>query len=163
MKIVVIADTHIPIAADNIPPQLTKDIIAADMVLHAGDLMDMNFLKQLEKLKPVVAVAGNMDSAELKRHLETKKIIALEGIKIGLIHGEGAPYNLLEFVKNEFKDTADLSCVIYGHSHNPSIDIINGVVYFNPGSPTDKVFAAYNSYGILDIKEGKMTPQIIRL
>ena len=163
MKIIVISDTHIPISAKDIPSRVLTDIKDADMIIHAGDLIEMDFLKQLQGLKPVKAVSGNMDSAEVKSQLKEREVFLLEGFKIGIIHGWGHPYKLLDLIKTEFKNTSGLSCVIYGHSHIASINMVDGVIYFNPGSSTDKVFAPYNSYGVLEIKDNKIIPHIIKL
>lgn len=163
MKIIVISDTHIPVSAKSMPEALLKDIASADMILHAGDLMEIGVLNELKKLKPTEAVAGNMDSPEIKKRLDTKKIISVGNVKIGLVHGWGAPYQLIDSIKNEFKNIKDISCVVYGHSHTASIDTIDGVIYFNPGSPTDKIFAPYNSYGVLEIKNNKITPRIVKI
>ena len=163
MKIVVIADTHIPIEAKAIPPEILREIKKADLILHAGDIVEIDVLKKLERIKPVIAVAGNMDSPKIKKLLHEKKTLHLEGFKVGLIHGWGPPYGLLELVRKEFRNIKNLSCVIYAHSHTPGIETIDGIVYFNPGSPTDKTVAPYNSYGILDINQGRMVPRIVRI
>ncbi|MBN1405304.1 MAG: metallophosphoesterase [Candidatus Omnitrophica bacterium] len=163
MKIVVLADTHIPMTTKSLPAAIFKDINDADLILHAGDIVEVEALKELEKIKPVIAVAGNMDSEKTKRLLHTKKTLHLEGFKIGLIHGEGSPESLINFVKNEFRNIKNLSCIIYGHSHIPSIKKEGGIIYFNPGSPTDKVFAPYNSYGVLDVGEDGIIPRIVKI
>ena len=163
MKILVISDTHIPIAAKALPPQIIAEAKTVDLILHAGDFAEVDVLKELKEIKPVIAVAGNMDSYEIKKLLKQKQVVEIEGVKIGLMHGRGAPSGLLEVIRSEFKDVQGLSCVIYGHSHIPSIEIIDGVTYFNPGSSTEKVFAPYNSYGILKIENKKITPQIIKI
>ncbi len=106
MKIIVISDTHIPLAAKDIPYQVLTDIKGADMIIHAGDLIEMDFLKQLQGLKPVKAVSGNMDSAEVKSQLKEREIVLLEGFKIGIIHGWGPPYKLLDLMKTEFKNVS---------------------------------------------------------
>lgn len=162
MKVAVIADTHIPIAAKSIPSKVIEGIKDVDLILHAGDLVEIDVLKKLENIKPVIAVAGNMDSQDLKKILHEKKVLHLEGFKIGLIHGFGPPDALLDLVKEEFSKIKNLACVIYAHSHIPSIKTVDGIIYFNPGSPTDKTFAPYNSYGMLEIQD-KIVPRIVKI
>jgi len=162
MRLVVISDTHMPFNADSFPEQLIKDIKKSDLVLHAGDLVDLDVLAEIEKIKPVVAVAGNMDTAQTKKILQEKRILKLHGFNIGLIHGWGPAHSVLKKVINEFKEIKDLDCVVYGHTHNASVDNIDGVIYFNPGSLTDKTFALYNSYGILELTE-KINPRIVKI
>jgi len=161
MKIAIISDTHIPATTDTLPDELISKIKGVDMIIHLGDFTEPSLLDELRKIAPVEAVAGNMDSHLLQRELSQTKILELEGFKIGLVHGFGAPDTLIDYVKGIFKDQ-ELDCIMYGHSHIPSIDYIDGVLYFCPGSPTEKIFAPYNSFGILEIDD-KITPEIIRL
>ena len=151
MKIVVISDTHIPKAAPDLPEKVYKEIKSADLVLHAGDFVEMDFLNKLKKIVPVRAVCGNMDMDEIKKTLPQKDIIKIGKFRIGLIHGWGAPNKLIEVIAKEFNR---VDAIVFGHSHIPTIKKIKNTLFFNPGTPTDKVFAAYNSYGILEIGEG---------
>lgn len=161
MKIGVLSDTHIPLAAKSLPSVLLDELKGVDLIIHAGDLVELSVLDVLKRIAPTEAVAGNMDSYKTGRVLAQKKILELGGFRIGVIHGSGTPANLINYVQQSFKDEK-LNCIIYGHSHTPSIKNIDDTIFFNPGSPTDKVFAPYNSCGILEIAE-KLTPKIIRL
>ena len=101
-----------------------------------------------------------MDCIEIRKQLKPKETFTIGKFKIGLIHGYGAPSELLETVKSEFKG---IDCLIFGHSHVAMNTKKEGVLYFNPGSPTDKIFAAKNSYGILEITDKKIEGRIIDL
>jgi putative phosphoesterase len=161
MRVVVISDTHIPIAADRLPEALIKELNGADLILHAGDLVELTVLEGLKKFAPCEAVIGNMDCPQVRKALSEKKVLEVGGFKIGIIHGQGAPQTLLDFVQNKFiAERPD--CIIYGHSHTPSIVTKDNIIYFNPGSPTDHIYAPYNAFGILEITD-KITPSIIRL
>lgn len=162
MKIGVISDTHIPDRAEDIPPGILEQLSGMDMVIHAGDLVSPRVLEKLQKsCKNVHAVCGNMDPDELKKKLPQKEIIQADKYKIGLMHGYGAPANLVATLLEAFKnDKVDI--IVFGHSHAPMNEKINGVLYFNPGTPTDKVFAAYNSYGIIELND-KIKARIVRL
>ncbi|MFH1868305.1 MAG: metallophosphoesterase family protein [Candidatus Omnitrophota bacterium] len=161
MRVAVLSDTHIPLACKSLPEALLKEIEGVDLIIHAGDLVELSVLNDLVKIAPVEAVSGNMDSLKSGRSLPRKKILELGGFKIGITHGSGAPQNLICCLQQEFANQ-ELDCIIYGHSHLPKIENIDGTIYFNPGSPTDKVIAPYNSYGILEITD-KLTPKIVRL
>jgi putative phosphoesterase len=102
-----------------------------------------------------------MDSEALKKKLPDKAVFSVAGIKIGLMHGYGAPDKLPEIAGRTFKNDK-VQVVIFGHSHQPFNQTVNGVLYFNPGSPTDKVFAPFNSFGILEINGG-IKAQIVKL
>lgn len=152
------SDTHVPVTASDLPKQIYEEIGKVDMIIHAGDFIDMKLLERLKSLKEVKAVAGNMDPKEIQNELKQKEILKIAGLKIGLIHGYGAPAELLERVKKEFEG---VDAVIFGHSHTAMNMKKDGVLYFNPGSPTDKIFASKNSYGILNINGKKIEGEII--
>lgn len=161
MRIIVLSDTHVPNMAGDIPAAIYEEIKKADLVLHAGDFTEVNFLEKLRKLKKTVGVYGNMDCKELSSALRAKEIIEAGKFRIGLIHGWGPAEGLTDRIFEEFKgDKVD--CIIFGHSHNPLNKTIKEVLFFNPGSPTDKMFAPYNSYGILEVNE-KVTAKIVKL
>ncbi len=161
MRIAVIADTHI--TSGVLPPSLLRIAGQSDMVIHAGDLVQAAVIREFKNVCPDVrAVCGNMDGEDLKAKLPDRLIIELPGgIRIGVMHGWGAPAGLLDIVESEFRGK-DVQMVIYGHSHQPSKTERNRVVYFNPGSPTDKVYAPYNSYGLVEIKNG-IEARIVRI
>lgn len=161
MRIIVLSDTHVPRMARDIPMAIYEEIKKADLVLHAGDFTEASFLEKLRKLKKTVGVYGNMDSKELSSSLKAKEIVQAGKFRIGLIHGWGAVEGLTDRISGEFKgDKVD--CIVFGHSHHPLSQTIKKVLFFNPGSSTDKMFAPYNSYGILEVKE-KMTSEIVKL
>lgn len=161
MRIIVLSDTHIPGMAKDIPRAVYEDIKKADLVLHAGDFTGVSFLEKLKKLKKTVGVCGNMDSGELGSALKAKEIVQAGRFRIGLIHGWGAPEGLTDRIAEEFKgDKVD--CIVFGHSHRPFNETIKKVLFFNPGSLTDRMFAPYNSYGVLEAGE-RLTGSIVKL
>lgn len=154
MKIGVISDTHIPERAKDIPKEILEDFGRLDMIIHAGDLVDLSVLEKLKSICPEVrAVWGNMDNYSVKQKLQEKEIIKIANYKIGVMHGYGPANNLIELVSNAFKnDSVDM--IIFGHSHSALNEKRGNILYFNPGSPTDKIFSAYNSYGVIEINDG---------
>jgi len=145
MRIAVLADTHVNILED-----LSKKIIDAlstvDLIIHAGDFTDVQLLKELEGLRTVKAVQGNMDSRELKVMLPAKEIVEIENKRIGITHGSGGPWGIEERVRKVFEsDRIDI--IVYGHSHQSQNKVIEDVLLFNPGKATD-------SFGILTIDGG---------
>ena len=160
MRILVLSDTHIPIAAQDLPGEIYKAIESVDMIFHAGDFIDEDVFEKLKSMKEVRAVRGNMDSKKLAMVLEAKKIINIGKFRIGLIHGYGAPSEIMPTVRREF-DKVD--AIVFGHSHAAMNVKKDGVLYFNPGSPTDKIFASKNSYGILEITDKKVEGTIVEI
>ena len=92
--------------------------------------------------------------------LKIKELITIGKFKIGMIHGYGAPSGLLNTIGREFDD---VNCIVFGHSHTATNLKKDGVLYFNPGSPTDRIFASRNSYGILEITGKKIEGRIIEI
>lgn len=158
MKIGVISDTHIPHRAKKIPKKITQLFSNVDLIIHAGDLVDISILDELEIIAKVEVVKGNMDGAD--NPYPIKKILSIEELKIGLIHGYGSPFGLRDRIRKEFDE---LDIIIYGHSHKPYNKTENGILFFNPGTPTDKIFALYNSIGILEINGKEAKGEIIRI
>lgn len=165
MRILVISDTHIPVVAETLPQQVIAEAGNSQLCLHAGDLIDYAVFEKLSTYTKTLGVYGNMDNEEVRKRLSYKKIIEVEELRIGIIHGKGAPQNLLSLINREFEEVWDsIQIFIFGHSHQPFCQKIDSKLYFNPGSPTDKIFAPYNSYGILEIKGSNIvTADIIKL
>jgi putative phosphoesterase len=159
-KILVVSDTHIPIAAHDLPRAVWEAAKEADMIFHLGDFTDIALLEKLRSIKEVRAVYGNMDSIEIRKQLKPKEIVVINKLRIGLIHGYGAHAELMETIKNEFEN---VDCLVFGHSHVATNIRKGGVLYFNPGSPTDQIFASKNSYGILEISDKKIEGKIVEL
>jgi len=160
VKILVLSDTHIPRVSQDLPETIYAEAGKVDLILHAGDFVDIEVLESLKKLKKVCAVYGNMDSSELRRTLKNKEVIQVGKFRIGLIHGYGAPRELVETVNTEF---TNVDVIVYGHSHIPTNIVKDGILFFNPGSPTDTVFATSNTYGILEVTDKKIEGRIITL
>ena len=101
-----------------------------------------------------------MDSGEIRHALNQKEVFSVGKVRIGLIHGYGAPANIVDTVKSEFKD---VDAIIFGHSHAALNIVKDGILFFNPGSPTDKIFAQANTYGILEVTGKKIEGKIVRI
>ena len=162
MKIGVISDTHIKDSTRKLPAALLDAFKDCGLILHAGDLVDLSVIDQLKKITKVKAVRGNMDLPKTQAALQDRKILDLCGKKICLMHGRGSPKNLINALKESFsKYKPDV--IVFGHSHVPMNEYVDGVLFFNPGSATDTIFSPYRSYGILEIAKGKIKADIYRL
>jgi putative phosphoesterase len=142
MRIAVLADTHVN-KLEYLPKKIIDALSTVDLIIHAGDLTDVQLLNELKQLNEVKAVHGNMDSRELKSVLPIKEIVETKDKRIGITHGSGAPWRIEERVRKVFEsDRIDI--IVYGHSHRPQNKVINDVLFFNPGKAAD-------SFGILTI------------
>ncbi len=159
MKVGVLSDTHVPTIVRALPPviyQIFKDV---DLIMHAGDIVELSVLDNLRAIAPVEAVAGNMDDSEVHARLPHKNVITLGRYTVGLIHGKYKINVQKEMIRKEF-DKVDL--IVYGHSHTPFWGKIDGVYFLNPGSPTDKRHAPYNSVAVLEAGDD-LKAEIIRI
>ncbi|MFH1854248.1 MAG: metallophosphoesterase family protein [Candidatus Omnitrophota bacterium] len=162
MKIGVISDTHIPVNACELPPELIDALKGCNLIVHAGDLIDLCILDELKNITKVEAVSGNMDLPKAQAVLEKKKILNVAGKKLCLMHGYGSPDKLVDILKKEFfSQKPDI--IVFGHSHVPMNEYMDGVLFFNPGSATDTTFAPYRSYGIIKIEKDEIKAEIHRL
>jgi hypothetical protein len=158
MKIGVVSDTH----SKQLPGKMLEDFGEVDLILHLGDYSDISIYNIFSQIKETKSVYGNMDEEELLKRFKKKEILEIENCRIGMFHGEGLPAKVLEGVQKVFKDD-NVDAVLFGHSHRPLNERIDGVLYFNPGSPTDTFFAPYRSYGILDVSDGKIEARIVKV
>ncbi len=155
----VLSDTHSLI----LPPQLLQALKKTDLIIHAGDICDAETLALLKGLGPTVkAVQGNMDDPPLKKKLPMKELFEAEGVKVGIGHGHGMNREIMDNLKDMFKDE-DPDLIIFGHSHQPLNQKTGKTLYFNPGSPNDVCRAPYFSYGKIELKSGKIRAEIIKI
>lgn len=132
IRIGVLSDTHMNGYDPAFAQTMARVFAGVDMILHAGDITHISVLDGLDQAR-VLAVAGNMDQGPSTAELPTKRVIAVEGKKIGLMHGWGSKQGLLEKVASEFAGD-DVDCIVFGHSHQPTNLIKNGILFFNPGT-----------------------------
>ncbi|HAW60174.1 MAG TPA: YfcE family phosphodiesterase [Actinobacteria bacterium] len=152
MKIGVVSDTHIRTLDDlrEIKEIASRHFQGVDLILHAGDLVILDVLETLKGIAKTIAISGNMDPPGVREALPSKTVIEVDRFKIGLVHGWGPPTGLAERVKGEF---SEVNCIVFGHTHEPFNEIIDGILLFNPGSATNKIFASQNYVGILEVDE----------
>lgn len=155
MKVVVVSDTHIrPGGSRRLPDELYAALADADAVLHAGDVVSREVLDELGGFAPVHAVLGNNDDGVLAGMLPETLVIELGGVRVGMIHDSGPREGRPRRMRRRFPD-ADV--VVYGHSHIPYCDEgLDGQLLFNPGSPTERRAQPRHSFGVLDLRNGRV-------
>lgn len=165
MKIGLISDTHIHEVDSEVGRnllKLLKEVFSGvDAIFHAGDILTIDFLSELEKIAPVEAVFGNMDPIATRNSLPEKKLIEVNNLTIGLIHGSGPPTGLRQRLLPSFYPRPDI--IVYGHTHKPDDTHENGVWFINPGSPTDRYFTDVNSLAILTIENSHPCLELINV
>jgi uncharacterized protein len=136
-SMVLLADTHVPKRAHDLPPALWSAIETADLVIHAGDWVDVRLLDALElRARRLVGVVGNNDGPALRARLPEVARIEVDGIRVAVVHETGAAAGREARMDAAFPD-ADV--LVFGHSHIPW-DTVSpaGMRLLNPGSPTDR-------------------------
>ena len=134
-RLLLISDTHVPARARRLPDAVWRAVDGADLVIHAGDWVDVATLDALdERATRLVGVAGNNDGAELHARLGEFARVDLDGLRIGVVHETGAATG-----REARLDAAydDLDVLVFGHSHIPWDTVTpRGIRLLNPGSPT---------------------------
>jgi uncharacterized protein len=119
-----------------------RELERADLILHAGDVVTAGVLRELEAYAPVEAVFGNMDEPALQAALPERRVIEVEGARIGLVHIPGPRAGREERLRSWFPGC---DAVVYGHTHDPQLERHGGVWILNPGSPTERRRSARHS------------------
>jgi putative phosphoesterase len=154
VRAVVLSDTHLrDDGARGLPDPVYAALRDADVVLHAGDVVERELLDELATYAEVHAVLGNNDST-LGGVLPKRLLVELAGVRVGMVHDSGLTKGRPARVHRMFPD-CDL--VVFGHSHAPVDDLgIDGQRLFNPGSPTQRRMQPHPSFGVLDLDDGRI-------
>lgn len=146
----VISDTH-----GLLRPEAVESLAGVGMILHAGDVGDPRVLEELRAIAPVIAVRGNIDKGEW-----ADKLPVYEAIEIGAIY----VYMLHDVKEIDLTPAAaGFRVVISGHTHQPSVQTIKGVLYLNPGSAGGKRFNLPVSIAHLRVSGDNVDARIIKL
>ena len=145
--IAVISDTHMPKGDRALPAACVERIRAAEALIHAGDFSTAQVLEELRELCPVVlAVHGNVDDDALRRELPESLEVEVAGRTVAVIHDAGPAKGRPARMRARFPGA---DAVVFGHSHLPLREEVDGFQIFNPGSPTERRRAPRRSMGLL--------------
>ncbi|MDT5129318.1 MAG: uncharacterized protein QOI28_3453 [Mycobacterium sp.] len=137
MRLLLIADTHVPRRARDMPAVVWDEVARADVVLHAGDWVEPSLLDELEeRAERLVGCWGNNDGDELRRRLPERADVILGGVRFTVVHETGASGGRDARMARVYLDT---DVLVFGHSHIPwDTTAETGLRLLNPGSPTDR-------------------------
>ena len=159
--VAVIADTHLPRGARRLPDACVERLLAAELLLHAGDFTSAAFLAELEALgPPVYGVHGNMDEPALTGALPRERVVELGDVRIGMVHVPGPRAGREARLASRFPGC---DAVVYGHTHVPQIERIGDLWLLNPGSPTERRKAPTRSMLLLRVESGEIHPELVTL
>jgi uncharacterized protein len=146
----VISDTH-----GLLRPEALAALRGSDYIIHAGDIGAPGILSRLAEIAPVIAVRGNVDRAAWAKKIPETEVLHVAGISIYVLH---------KLQDLDLKpEAADISVVIYGHTHVAKQEEKNGVLYFNPGSAGPRRFRLPITLGRFIVRPGEIEPEIIKL
>lgn len=159
--IAIVSDTHMPRGKRSLPDRCVELCGTADLIIHAGDLMEASVLSMFEDLgPPVVAVHGNVDSGELRKCLPEVETVAVESVRIAVVHDAGTKKGRLGRMRVRFPGH---DAVVFGHSHLPLHEEEDGFQIFNPGSPTERRRSPFKSMGLAKVDGPKVEFELVDL
>lgn len=154
MTVGLISDTH-----GQLRSQVFDAFSGVELILHAGDIGDLNIITDLEAIAPVHAVHGNTDDFEVRAKYGESISLELAGKRITVVHGHtfGAPTP--ERLRAAF---TNVDAIVYGHTHMPLIDRADGVaLVINPGAAGPRRFKLEPSVALLELPQ--LAVQIVSL
>ena len=137
LNLVLLADTHVPKRARDLPDDVWRAVEDADVVFHAGDWVEAALLDEFERSsRRLLAVYGNNDGPALRRRLPGTVAATLDGVRFAMVHETGPAAGREGRCEALYPDT---DVVVFGHSHIPWDTVTpGGLRLLNPGSPTDR-------------------------
>jgi len=160
MRLLLLADTHVPVRARDLPPQVWTAVEAADAVLHAGDWVDVALLDALQtRSRRVVGVWGNNDGPALRARLPEVADVRLGGVRFAVVHETGPAAGREERCADRYPDS---DVLVFGHSHIPwDTTARTGLRLLNPGSPTDRRRQPACTYMTLTAHRGRLADVVL--
>lgn len=160
MRLLVIADTHVPKRAKDLPAPVWAEVDRADVVLHAGDWVDVALLDALEaRAARLIGCWGNNDGPELRRRLPERAEVSLDGLRFTVVHETGAAAGRDARMVRTYPD---VDVLVFGHSHIPwDSTTSTGLRLLNPGSPTDRRRQPHCTYLTARVDAGALAEVVL--
>jgi len=154
-RLLLLADTHVPRRARDLPEAVWAAVDEADVVLHAGDWVDVSLLDVLERrARRLVGCYGNNDGPELRARLPEVARVAVAGLSIAVVHETGAARGREERCDALYPG---VDVLVFGHSHIPwDTTTAAGLRLLNPGSPTDRRRQPHCTWMTATVADGEL-------
>jgi uncharacterized protein len=152
-RLLLLADTHVPKRARDLPDPVWRAVDEVDVVVHAGDWVDVRLLDELEsRSRSLLGVFGNNDHGELRERLPEVARAEIGGLRWGVVHETGPAKGREERASALYPD---LDVLVFGHSHIPwDTTSDSGLRLLNPGSPTDRRRQPHCTYLTATARDG---------
>jgi len=115
-------------------------------------------LRELGRVAPVLGVVGNNDDGELRAVLPEAVEFVVGRFRFAMVHGHGGRSARSEAARR-YGGRCD--CVVYGHSHIPKVEVVDGTILFNPGSATDRRWQEHFGIGLIHVSEERIEPELV--
>jgi putative phosphoesterase len=149
-----------PRGTRRLPDRCIAELGRADLILHAGDFVTVGVLDGLRRLAPVEGVAGNMDEEALRSSLPERRVVEVDGVRLGMVHDPGPARGRAERLRSWFRRC---DAVVYGHTHMPEVEASDDGWILNPGSPTERRRAPARTMIVLRITAERLAPQLLEV
>ena len=146
----IISDTHGLLRAEAIDA-----LRGSDLILHAGDIGKSELISKLREIAPTIPVRGNVDNGSWATQLSTTEIVEVGNVLFYLLH------DITELELDPA--TAGFAAVVYGHSHQPSIETRDNVLFLNPGSAGPRRFKLPVSVARVRVSRRVLRPEIVMI
>jgi uncharacterized protein len=160
VRLLLIADTHVPRRARDLPARVWDEVAKADVVVHAGDWVAPALLDELERRAArLVACWGNNDGPALRARLPERADATLDGVHLTVVHETGATGGRETRMSRLYPDS---DVLVFGHSHIPwDTTTETGLRLLNPGSPTDRRRQPFCTYMTARVDNGSLTDVVL--
>jgi uncharacterized protein len=155
-RLLLLADTHVPKRARTLPDEVWRAVEEVDVVVHAGDWVDVALLDELEsRAARVIGVFGNNDGNELRARLPEVAREEVGGLRLAVVHETGAAKGRDQRCAERYRD---VDLLVFGHSHIPwDTTAPSALRLLNPGSPTDRRSQPHCTYLTASVVDGMLT------
>jgi putative phosphoesterase len=156
VRLLIISDTHVPKRARDLPAPIWAEVDRADVVIHAGDWVELDLVEQLDaRSTRMIACWGNNDGADIRARLPERADATLDGVRFTVVHETGAAGGRERRMSTAYPGT---DVLVFGHSHIPwDTTSETGLRLLNPGSPTDRRRQPYCTYMTATVSGGVLS------
>lgn len=160
MRLLLVADTHVPKRASDLPAEVWAAVDLADVVVHAGDWVEASLLDKVDqRARHLVGVWGNNDGPALRERLPEVARVVIGGVRLAVVHETGSAAGREARCAAAYPDT---DVLVFGHSHIPwDTTTDTGLRLLNPGSPTDRRRQPHGTYLTAKAAAGRLTEVVL--